>query len=216
MQTLTIKASSRQDVGKKAAKAVRSEGRVPGVIYGGDDTVHFTIPVNDLKPIVYTGDLYKVIVDVDGSTYDTILKDIQFHPVTDVIEHIDFQELVAGRKLRTEIPIKITGTSPGVKNGGKLQQKLRTLRVRVTPANIVDHVLVDISNLELGSSVKVSDVVTGDIEVLTPSSNPVASVVVPRALRSAEDEAADAAAEALEGAEGEGEGGEAGAEAAAE
>ncbi|MBX2845546.1 MAG: 50S ribosomal protein L25/general stress protein Ctc [Saprospiraceae bacterium] len=202
MQSLTIKVASREELGKKATKDFRKDGMVPGVIYGGEDTVHFTVAENDLRPVVYTGDFFKVIIDVDGNAYETILKDIDFHPVTDRILHIDFQQLVAGRRVRTEIPIKIQGDSPGVRSGGKLQQKLRKLKVRVTPENLVDHLVADITGLNLGDSVKVRDIEVGDIEVLNPGSNPVASVVVPRALRSAdakaEPEAETAGEEAAE------------------
>jgi len=201
MKSINIVATKREDLGRKATNALRREKMVPGVIYGGKDTVHFSIEEIALKDVVYTPNFYKVNVEVDGNTYETILKDIQFHPVTDRIDHIDFQELVKGKKVRTEIPVRLIGTPVGMLEGGKLQQKLRKLRVRVKPENMVGEMEVDVTALNLGDSVKVADIKSGDIEVLDSETNPVASVMIPRALRSATD--AEASEEGEEGVEGE-------------
>lgn len=196
MKTISLKASSREVNGSKSAKAVRKEGLVPGVIYGGKDTVHFAIPANELNSIVYTGDFFKVAIDVDGTTYTTIPKDMQFNPITDDLIHIDFQELVEGRKVKTSIPIRLMGRSKGVVEGGVLQHKLLRLNVRIKPEDMIEELSLDVSDLELGQSIKVKDIEVGDIEVLDSVNIPVASVITPRALRSAQSKgAADATAE---------------------
>ncbi len=201
MKSVTIKAVSRSESGSKSAKELRKEGMVPCVIYGGANSVNCAIPKNDLNPIIYTGEFFKVIVDVDGTGYETIVKDMQFHPVTDDVLHMDFQELVTGRKVRTSIPVVLEGNSVGVRAGGVLQHKLLRLNVRVKPENMIESITLDVSDLELGASLKVADLDVGAIEVLDSMNIPVASVISPRALRSAQSQAEEA--EDVEGAEGE-------------
>ncbi len=213
MKTVKIDAQKREELGSKFARRERREERIPGVIYGSKENVHISINELDISKIVYTPDFFKVNVEVDGKSYEVLLKDIQFHPVTDKVTHVDFQELVKGRKIKTEIPIELKGTAAGIQEGGKLQQKLRTLSVRIKPENLIESFDIDVSELELGSSLKVGDLETGEIEVLTPLANPIASVMIPRALKSAVAEAEEG--ELLEGEEGEsteGEGGDSTAE----
>lgn len=199
MKTVSLKASPREGNGKKAANLLRKEDLVPGVIYGGEKTVHFSVPKNDLNPIIFTGEFFKVDIEVDGETYTTITKDIQFHPVTDEVLHIDFLELKDGKKVKTSIPVHLEGKPVGVTEGGILQHKLLRLNVRVKPENMVEHLTMDVSDLTLGSSVKVKDLETGEIEVLDSVNIPVASVISPRSLRSAKMTVAST----LEGEEGE-------------
>lgn len=199
MKTVSLKANPREGSGTKAAKDLRKEGLVPGVIYGGEKTVHFSIPINDLNPIIYTGEFFKVNIEVDGETYTTITKDIQFHPVTDDVIHIDFLELKKGKKVKTTIPVHLDGKPVGVTEGGILQHKLLRLNVRVKPENMVEHLIMDVSDLELGNSLKVQDLEVGDIEVLDSMTIPVASVISPRSLRSAKTTVVSA----VEGEEGE-------------
>lgn len=202
MKAVNLTGTPRQESGSKSAKDLRNEGMVPCVIYGGDDTVMFSVHKNELNPIIYTGDFFKVLVSVDGKEHETIVKDMQFHPVTDDVLHMDFQELVAGRKVKTSIPVRLKGSAAGVRVGGVLQHKLLRLNVRIKPEDMVESLFVDISALGLGDSVKVSDIESGDIEVLDSPSIPVASVISPRALRSAQ---AKAGAEGTEDAAEEGE-----------
>jgi len=207
METIKLVGAKREDVGRSSSKGLRREGKVPCVVYGGKENVHFSVDSLSLRDIVYTPNFYKVAIEVDGSTHEAILKDIQFHPVTDAITHVDFQELVKGKKVKTEIPVRLVGTPIGMLNGGKLQQKLRKLRVRVKPENMIGEMEVDVTELDLGSSVKVADIESGAIEVLDSASNPVATVMIPRALRSAGIDGEEG--EGLEGEEGvEGEGAE--------
>ena len=173
--------------GKRAAKAARRAGLVPCELYGGGTNVHFQLPSKELKDLIYTSEFKVVNIEIDGSTYRCIMKDIQFHPVTDSIEHIDFLLLEEGRKVKVNIPVRFTGIAPGVKAGGKLTQKVKSVQIKTVPEELVDHLTLDISNLKLGQSVRVRDIkVGGDIEIINNGSIPVASVEIPRALKSAE------------------------------
>ncbi len=158
MEIVAVKGQVRTDVGKKATKAVRKEGRVPCVIYGTQDTLHFSIDPKEVKPLVYTPAFKLAEVEIDGTTHKCIIKDIQFHPVSDEIVHIDFLSLTDGHKVKVEIPVGFEGISPGMKLGGKLQQNLRRVKVKTTPENLVDQLVLDVSHLELGQSVRVRDV----------------------------------------------------------
>lgn len=197
MEIVAVKGQVRTDVGKKATKAVRKEGRVPCVIYGTQDTLHFSIDPKEVKPLVYTPAFKLAEVEIDGTTHKCIIKDIQFHPVSDEIVHIDFLSLTDGHKVKVEIPVGFEGISPGMKLGGKLQQNLRRVKVKTTPENLVDQLVLDVSHLELGQSVRVRDIQAGDgIEIMSPAGTPIATVEIPRALRSA-----TSAAEKVEGEE---------------
>ncbi len=185
----------RSDVGKKNSKTLRREGSVPAVIYGyKGENVHFSCKPIDVRGLIYTAQFKLAEIDVDGKSYKCILKDADFHPVSDELVHMDFLMLTDGHPIKYNVPVRPVGESPGVKIGGKLQQKLRTVRVKTTPDKMIDHLTVDISSLELGASVRVKDISAPEgFEIMNPMNNPVASVEVPRALRSA---AAKAEAEA--------------------
>ncbi|MEM9819651.1 MAG: 50S ribosomal protein L25/general stress protein Ctc [Bacteroidota bacterium] len=192
MESIAISGNVRTDLGKKHNKALRRNGDVPCVIYGGDEVVHFSSPERDFKSLIYTPDFKLVDITVDGKKYECILKDIQFHPVTDEILHIDFLRLIPGRKIKVEIPIKFKGEAPGVKEGGKLMQKVRRVMIKTTPDKVVDELFVDVSELNLGHSVRVRDVqVEEGMEIMNALGIPVASVETPRALRSATSASAE-------------------------
>jgi large subunit ribosomal protein L25 len=198
MKVVAFKGEIRTDLGKKATKAIRYEEKIPAVLYGGDDTVHFTVTYKDVKPLVFTPDFKIAEVEIDGKTYRCILKDIQWHPVSDEIQHIDFLRLIDGHPIKVEVPIRFTGSAPGVRAGGKLQQAVRRIKIKTTPEKMVDIVDLDISKLEMGQSIRVRDIAAIDgVEVLAQPGTPVASVEIPRALRSA---ATAAAKEAKSGA----------------
>lgn len=199
MNTFTLEGDKRETLGGKSSRALRREGRVPCVVYGGDENIHFHVSQMQVRDLVYSPNFYKVSLMVDGVSKEAILKDLQFNPVTDRLEHLDFLELNASRPVTVELPIVFTGQAAGVKEGGTLIPKLRRLKVKALPGDLVDKVEVDVTELLLGKSIKVSTIELEDIEILTSTSLPVASVEIPRALRS--EEAAEA--EALEGAEGE-------------
>ena len=198
MQTVKVSGNARTAVGKKATKAVRNEGGIPCVIYGGEQNVHFSTTHKDVKSLIYTPDFKVAEIDVDGATHKCILKSAQFHPVKENILHIDFLKLEEGKSVLLEVPVRFKGSSPGVKLGGALQQSLRRVKIRTTPENMVDELYGDISTLELGQAIRVRDLeIPEGVEVANSPSIPVAIVEVPRALRGK-----DAGEEGEEGEEG--------------
>lgn len=199
MKTITIEGKAREAIGKKNAKLIRREQLVPCVLYGGDKNLHFSANSKEFKTLIYTPEFYKVNLSVDGGTYDAIVKDVQFHPVKDNITHVDFLELKEGRSFTTEIPVKLEGTSPGVKEGGKIAVKVRKLSVKCTPDSLVESIPVDISQLVLGKSVRVGDVKIDGVEILNSPGIPVVSCEIPRALKGGKGEGEEGA----EGEEGE-------------
>ena len=215
METVNVSAQSRTETGKKANQQMRKNGRIPAVLYGKDNNFIFSTTHKDVKALIYTPNFKLANLDIDGTSHSAIVKDIQFHPVTEQILHIDFVKLIDNHPIKVEVPIRFKGKSPGVKQGGQLIQSMRKVIIKATPENLVDELIADISHVELGSAIRVKELEIGEgIEVLSPENTPVASVNVPRALKTEEEEAAEAA-EAAEGAEGEGaegEGGEAGKE----
>lgn len=186
MEIVNIKAEARQGVGTKLAKAVRREGRIPCVIYGGDSVDYFSVEPSEVKNLVYTPDFKVATIELDGKLHKCIVKDIQTHPVSDKILHLDFLRLVDGHPIKIQVPVGFKGVSPGVKAGGKLVQTMRTVKIKVDPANLVDKLYVSIEGLGLGQSVRVRDVeINGDIEMMSALATPVAQVTIPRALKSA-------------------------------
>ena len=182
----------KRDVSEKAS-TLRKEGRIPAVLYGGETLEHFSVTNNDIKGLIYTPDFKLGEVDLDGQKHKCIIKSIQWHPVTDNIEHVDFLAIEDGRKVKVDIPIRFKGASPGVKTGGKLMQSLRRVTVKVDPAHLVDELFIDISEMQLGDAVKVKDIESNDnIEFMVNVNIPVATVETPRALKSAAAEAAKA------------------------
>ena len=199
MEILAVNGKLRTGTGKKEAKKNRKEGLIPAVLYGQDGLSHFTTTEKDVKNAIYTPDFKVIELNLDGTKHRAILKDIQFHPVTEKILHLDFLQLVDGVSVKLQIPIRFKGTSPGMRLGGKLQQNIRRVEVKTVPENMVSELYVDISGLELGQSARVRDLELPDgIEVMTSGSIPVGTVEIPRALRSAtaaeEKEAEEAAA----------------------
>ena len=190
MKSIAISGSRRENVGKRDAKELRYEGKVPAVLYGGSDQIHFAVSAADLKGLVYPPDVHFVELDVEGTKAKAILQDIQFHPLTEQILHIDFLALNDAKPVVMEIPVKLTGTSPGVKMGGKLIQKLRKLRVKALPKDMPQYVEVDQEVLELGKSIRVGEVPTTNFQITNNADDTIVSVVMSRALKQAEQEAA--------------------------
>lgn len=202
MQVVNIPGEKR-DTSVKASE-LRSEGKIPAVIYGGGDVLeHFTVKMNDVKKLIYTPDFKIGELALDGTTHKCIIKDIQWHPITDAIDHIDFLALKTGISVKVEVPVRFKGVSPGVLGGGKLIQSIRRVKVKLDPANLVDELFLDISELELGSAVRIRDIeVPEGIELMVNPATPVATVEVPRALKSAEAAAEKEGGEAAAPAEG--------------
>jgi large subunit ribosomal protein L25 len=187
MQTVAIEGTVRTEFGKKATKAMRKEGLVPCVAYGGGASISFSTKSAAFKPLIFTADFQLVEITVEGKSYRAILKDTQYHPVTDKLLHADFLLLVDGNTLTAEVPVRLRGIAPGTKTGGKLIQITRKVKIKTTPKNLVDHLSVNIESLELGKSVRVRDLdVVENVEVVTSPGIPLASVEIPRALRSAQ------------------------------
>ncbi|MDX5418846.1 MAG: 50S ribosomal protein L25/general stress protein Ctc [Hymenobacteraceae bacterium] len=190
MKTLEIIGFKRANLGKAQTKELRNESYVPGVLYGGGEQVHFYAPAILFRDLIYSPEVYEVDLNIEGTHYRAILQDAQFHPVNEMLLHVDFLELQEGKPVKMDIPVKFVGNSPGVILGGKLAVKLRTLKVKAVPANLPDYVEVDISDLELGKSIKVAKVKTENYEILTNANAPIATVTIPRALKSAQAEEA--------------------------
>jgi len=198
MEVVSFSAKSRESVGTTGSRRTRKEGLIPAVMYGGEEVKHFTVEKNQVKSLIYTPEFKMAEVEIDGATHKCILKSIQMHPITDNLIHLDFLQLIDGKPVKCEIPVKFTGTAPGVKEGGKFQQLVRRVKVKTNPENLVNELMVDISELELGGSVRIKDITeSAGIEIMSSPNIPVASVLVPRAAKVEETE------EAVPGAEGE-------------
>lgn len=184
VSSFAIQGQSRTTMGKKGAQNDRREGKIPCVIYTGTQNVHFTTTTSDVRHLVYTPDFKLADIEVEGKRYSCIVKEIQFHPVSENIVHIDFQELIPDRKVIVELPLRFRGSSPGVKVGGKLVQNVRKVKVKTFPQHLLSELIVDISHLELGGVLRVRDIdVEAGIEMMMNPSVPVAQVEIPRALR---------------------------------
>ncbi len=195
MKSITIKGSERESVGKSATKAVRNAGLVPCVLYGGvQEAVHFTAEEKAFKGLVYTPNVHTVVIELEGGkSFNAILQDIQFHPVSGSILHMDFYQLHEDKEITMEVPVKLLGNSRGVMGGGVLNLNLRKLKVRALPANLPDFVEADITNLEMGNKLYVTDLVTNNYKVLHTDNTVVAQVRISRAAMKAAQEAAKAA-----------------------
>jgi large subunit ribosomal protein L25 len=195
MVSVSIPSQLRSSVGTKQAKLDRASGFIPAVIYGlKKDPVHINVQLKDVKSIIYTPDFKMVDVSVDGASYKCIVKATQFHAVNDTLTHIDFLRVENGQKVKVDVPVKFTGTSPGVKLGGRLIQVVRKVTLKTLPENLVDQVTVDISGLDLGGVLRIKNIVLPEgVEILANPSIPIANVEIPRALKSAAAEEKKAA-----------------------
>lgn len=190
MKSFAISGSLRENVGKRDAKELRYQSQVPAVLYGGETQTHFSVSAADLKTVVYTPVVHFIDLDIAGTKTQAIIKDIQFHPLTEQLLHVDFLQLDEKKPIAIEIPVKLTGTSPGVKVGGKLVQKLRKLRIKGLPKDHLDNIEVSIEELEVGKSVRVSDIKLENLTITNAQEDTIVSVTTSRALRQAEQEAA--------------------------
>lgn len=186
MNTITIEGVLRTEHGKKAARQIRSQENVPGVIYGGAQEINFYASAKAFKPLVYTGEFQLAEVKVDGKAYKCILKDLQFDKVDDSLTHVDLLELVDNKKVVATLPLKFVGTSAGVKAGGKLVTKMKSLKVKALPKDLKETINVDITNLELNGNIRVEDVKAANMEILNSPRIPIASVVMTRQLKQEE------------------------------
>ena len=193
MKSLTINASQRESLGKKATKALRNAGQVPCVVYGGDTVTHFTAPELSFSKLVYTPDVHTVEIVLDkGATINAILQDIQFHPVTDKILHIDFVQIFDDKPITMEIPVRTTGKSPGVANGGNLKFNARRLKVKGLAVNLPDEILADISELKIGNKLYVTGLESEGFEFLHSDNTVVCQVKNSRNAVAEEEEGEEA------------------------
>ena len=188
MKEVSLSGSTRSNVGKKDAKAVRNSGNVPGVVYGTGSQTHISIKHVDMEKLVYTPDVHIINLDVDGKSVKTIIQDIQFHPVTDKIVHVDFLELQDDKKVKVNVPVYLHGRAPGVLAGGKLQQIFRKVKVYALPANLPDSIQVDISKLKIGMAVRIKDIASESLEILNAPNAVVCSVKMARGAVAGDDE----------------------------
>ena len=186
MKTITIEGHLRTEKGKKATRHLRSQELVPAVIYGGAEEISFSAPAKAFKPVVYTSEFMRTQINVDGKSFTCILKDLQFDKVTDQLLHLDFLELVENKKVVATLPIHLSGAPIGVKEGGKLVVKIKSLKVKALPKDLVEFIDLDISELELNGNIRVSDVKTKNIEIMNSPRIPIASVVMTRQLKQEE------------------------------
>lgn len=186
MKKVSLSGSLRENVGKKDAKAERKKGRVPCVIYGGKEQVHFSLDAIEFKPVLYTPETYLVELVIDGKTYQTILQDVQFHPVTDSILHADFLEVWNDKPVTVALPVRLTGTSPGVVQGGKLRLKIRKLKLKGLLNDIPEFIELDINKLDIGDSIKVRDIARENLSFIDPASAVVVNVKTARGLTAEE------------------------------
>jgi large subunit ribosomal protein L25 len=204
MKTVSLSGSPRENVGKKDAKRSRREGQIPCVMYGGKEQIHFTADDKGFRKIIFTPEVCLVKIEIGGKEHNTIVQDVQYHPVTDKILHVDFLEIFPDKPVTIGVPVKVEGTAPGVLKGGKLITKMRKLKIKALPEYLPDNIHVSIDNLDIGDSVKVSNI---ELENITLLDSPNGVIVGVRTARTVVEEvpAAEAAAEgAAEGAAAEG------------
>ncbi len=193
MKTITIEGQLRTESGKKATRLLRSQQLVPAVIYGGKSEISFSAPASAFKSIVYTPEFMLADVTVDGNSYRCILKDLQFDKVSDFLIHVDFLELVEDKKVIASLPLKYIGTAVGVKAGGKLVTKMKSVKVKTLPKYLKEFIEVDISTLELNTNIRVQDIVAENMEIMNSPRIPIASVTMTRQLKQEEATAAKTA-----------------------
>jgi large subunit ribosomal protein L25 len=196
MKTIEIKGSLRTELGKKSAREIRKSGSVPCVIYGTVENIHFHAPELSFKNLVYTPEAHLVDLNIDNKVHKAVLKDVQYHPVSDRILHADFVEVFDDKPVVINIPIKVSGDSVGVIAGGKLTLKKRNLKVKGLPKDLPEHLQIDITNLNIHDSVKVGDISYDKIELLDPKRLMILTIATSRVAAKTETEIAAEAAEA--------------------
>ena len=196
MKTITIEGQLRTEFGKSATRQLRSENKVPAVIYGGAKEINFSAPASAFKDIIYTPEFMLAEIKVEGNTYKCVLKDLQFGKVSDDLIHVDFLELVANKTVLVNIPLKFVGVPQGVKEGGKLVVKIKSLKVKALPRHLLEHIEVNIDDLKLNENIRVQDVKPENMEIMNSPRIPVASVTMTRQLKQEEAKAAPAATSA--------------------
>ena len=202
MKTVSLSGSLRENVGKKDAKKQRKEGNIPCVMYGGKEQIHFVAGDKAFRKLIFTPEVYIFILDIAGKTYNTIIQDVQYHPVTDNVLHVDFLEIQPEKPVTIGVPVKIIGTAPGVLKGGKLILKTRKLKISALLQNLPDEITVSIDTLDIGDSVRVKDLILKDINFLDSPNTIIIGVRTARVLVEEVPVAEGAVVEGAETAEG--------------
>ncbi|MBN2166334.1 MAG: 50S ribosomal protein L25/general stress protein Ctc [Marinilabiliaceae bacterium] len=186
MKTIELTASKRSDVGKSSTKQLRKNEQVPCVLYGGKETIHFAAPTKSFNKLIFTPNVYIISLNIDDQKVNAIIKDIQYHPVSDEVQHIDFLQISDDKPVTIEIPVKLNGFAEGVKAGGKLQLEMRKLRVKGLSKYLPDTLDIDINNLGLGKTIKVGQLEFDNLELLNAKNAVVVAVKLTRAARAAQ------------------------------
>lgn len=200
MKSISIHGSARTAFGKKQTNKLRKQEMVPCVLYGGKEVIHFSAAEKEMNSLFYTHHAYLVDIELEGKTYHAALQDSQFHPVSDELIHVDFKEIFEDKPVSITVPLVINGNAIGVRNGGKLRQRRRNLHISGLPKYLPDHLEIDITDLDIGKAISVSDLHYDNIEILDPHYVQIVAVISARAALKGMEEAAPAAA--AEGAEG--------------
>ena len=191
MESIALKASLRKETGKKSSKTIRNQESIPCVLYGGKENINFFAAETEFRHLLFTPNVYIVHIEIDGTQRHAIIKDLQYHPVTDKLLHADFYEISDEKPITVEIPVQLTGSSPGVREGGKLVLDKRKVKVKGLSKDIPTEIEIDINELGIGKSIRAGEIVTGNkFEVVTPKEMPIASVRTTRAAAAAAQEAA--------------------------
>ena len=189
MKSIELKATLRKETGKKSSKAIRSQDAVPCILYGGEKNVNFSVSQGDFRGLIFTPMVYIVNIDIDGEVHNAVIKDLQFHPVTDALLHADFFEISDNKPVTVEIPINIVGSSTGVREGGKLVVEKRKVAVKGLTKDIPAEIDVDITKLAIGQSIRVGNIATEKYEITLNADTPVVSVRTTRAAAAAAEAA---------------------------
>ena len=208
MKQVSLSGSLRENVGKKDAKKLRKDGKVPCVLYGGKEQIHFTVPELNFGKLIFTPEVFEVKLDINGTEYSAILQDVQYHPVTDKVLHADFLEIAPGKQIIVGLPVKFEGTSPGVIRGGKMIKKMYKIRVKGLIEEMPDFLVIDVSEMEIGGSVKIREIELDKLTLLDPPNSVIVRVKMARAVEEVvgEEEEEEGEGEGVEvpaGAEGE-------------
>jgi large subunit ribosomal protein L25 len=186
MEIIALQGHRKENSGKVEAAKIRRNDQIPAVMYksGGGDSLQFSLEAPAVRPLIYTPKFKLAEITLNGTTHKCIVKDIQFHPVTEAVQHIDFLELVPGMKFKATVPLRFAGQAPGVKAGGKFIPRMRSVNILTTPEKVVDEVHADISTMELGDTIRVRDISNLEgVEITNPGAVPIASIEIPRALK---------------------------------
>lgn len=204
MRTFELEGKIRENVGKKDAKRLRAANQVPCVLYGLEENIHFYVDFEVVRKLIYTPHVYLINLNLDGKTYQSVMQDIQYHPVTDAPLHIDFLKTSDDKPVKVNIPVVTSGFAKGIREGGRLQVEMRRLWVSALPKDLPNEIKIDVTNLGIGESYRVSDIETDTLKILNVKSVPVVRVMITRASRSASGAASadgDATAEGEESSE---------------